>query len=113
MSESLMQLTGDYLELLDMAQDPDVDEKTLMDTFESINGEISHKAGGCVAVIRHLEGRAERLLYVLYPSLPVCPECHPLAAAARLVYARGLYMHIVFVPFFSIGRWLYRPRLIT
>ena len=46
MNESLMQLTGDYLELLDMAQDPDVDEKTLMDTFESINGEISHKAGG-------------------------------------------------------------------
>lgn len=59
MSESLMHLTGDYLELLDMAQDPDVDEQLLMDTLEAINGEISHKAGGCVAVIRHLEGRAE------------------------------------------------------
>ena len=59
MSESLMHLTGEYLELLDMAKDPDVDEKTLMDTLEAINGEISQKAGGYVAVIRHLEGRAD------------------------------------------------------
>ena len=56
---SLMALTGEYLELLDMAKDPDVDEQTLMDTMEAISGEISQKAGGCVAVIRHLEGRAD------------------------------------------------------
>lgn len=56
---SLISLTGDYLELLDMAKDPDVDEQTLIDTMEAISGEISQKAGGCVAVIRHLEGRAD------------------------------------------------------
>ena len=56
---SLMALTGEYLELLDMAKDPDVDEQALMDTMEAISGEISQKAGGCVAVIRHLEGRAD------------------------------------------------------
>ena len=56
---SLMNLSGEWRELLMMAEDPDVDEETLMDTMEAINGEIKIKAGGYVAVTRHLEGRAD------------------------------------------------------
>lgn len=55
---TLMSLTSDYMALLDMAQDPDVDEQTLLDTMEGITGEISVKAGGYVAVIDHLASKA-------------------------------------------------------
>lgn len=59
MSESLMSLSSDFRELLELAQDPEIDEQALCDTMEAIAGEIKIKAGGYVAVIRHLEGRAD------------------------------------------------------
>ena len=37
---TLYQLTDDYLTLLEMAEDPDMDEQALMDTMEGIEGEI-------------------------------------------------------------------------
>lgn len=55
---SLYELTDDYLALLEMAEDPDMDEQALMDTMEGIEGEIEIKAEGYAKVIRTLEGDA-------------------------------------------------------
>lgn len=55
---TLMELSREYLELLEIAQDPEVDEQILIDTIAGISGEIEVKAGGYVAVMNHLEGRA-------------------------------------------------------
>lgn len=55
---SLYELTDDYLTLLEMAEDPDIDEQALMDTMEGIEGEIEIKAEGYAKVIRTLEGDA-------------------------------------------------------
>lgn len=41
---TLYELTAEYQQLLDMARDPDVDEKALSDTMEAIGGEIEDKA---------------------------------------------------------------------
>ena len=43
---TLYELTNDYLTLLDMAEDPDVEEDVLRDTMEGIEGEIEIKADG-------------------------------------------------------------------
>ena len=53
---TLYQLTDDYLALLEMAEDPDIDEQALKDTMEGIEGEIEIKAEGYAKVIRTLEG---------------------------------------------------------
>ena len=55
---TLYQLTDDYLTLLEMAEDPDMDEQAIMDTMEGIEGEIEIKAEGYAKVIRTLEGDA-------------------------------------------------------
>ena len=55
---TLYQLTDDYLTLLEMAEDPDMDEQALMDTMEGIEGEIEIKAENYAKVIRTLEGDA-------------------------------------------------------
>lgn len=55
---TLYQLTDDYLTLLEMAEDPDIDEQALKDTMEGIEGEIEIKAEGYAKVIRTLEGDA-------------------------------------------------------
>ena len=41
---SLYELTDDYLALLEMAEDPDMDEQALKDTMEGIEGVIEIKA---------------------------------------------------------------------
>lgn len=41
---NLYELTGEFLELMDMLDDPNVDQETLQDTLESINYEIEIKA---------------------------------------------------------------------
>ena len=51
---TLYELTGQYLELLNMAED--VDAETLADTLEAIGGEIEDKADNYAKVIRTLEG---------------------------------------------------------
>ena len=37
---TLYELTNDYMELLQMAEDPDIDEQAFMDTLESIEGAL-------------------------------------------------------------------------
>lgn len=55
---TLYQLTDDYLTLLEMAEDPDIDEQAFMDTLEGIEGALEIKAEGYAKVIRTLEGDA-------------------------------------------------------
>ena len=57
--ENIYELTGEYLELLEMASDPDTDPQALADTMESINAEIEDKADNYAKVIRSLSGDAE------------------------------------------------------
>ena len=55
---SLYELTDDYLTLLEMAEDPDIDEQALKDTMEGIEGALEIKAEGYAKIIRMLEGDA-------------------------------------------------------
>ena len=55
---SLYELTDDYLTLLEMAEDPDIDEQALKDTMEGIDGALEIKAEGYAKIIRMLEGDA-------------------------------------------------------
>ena len=58
---TLYELTDDYLNLLDMAQDPDCDLEVFKDTLEGLDYEIEDKADGYAKVIRELTARAEGL----------------------------------------------------
>lgn len=53
---TLFELTDDLLKLYDMASDPEIDETTLKDTIEAVDGEIEVKADGYAKVIRQMEG---------------------------------------------------------
>lgn len=52
---TLYQLTNEYMMLLSLAEDPDVDPQTLQDTMEAIGGEIEDKADGYARVMKALE----------------------------------------------------------
>ena len=58
---TLYELTNDYLTLLDMAEDPDIDEQALIDTMEGIEGEIEIKADGYARVMKQLEATSANL----------------------------------------------------
>lgn len=58
---TLYNLTEQYQQLLEMAQDPDVDPIVFQDTLEAMDGEIEEKAESYGCVIRELEGRAALL----------------------------------------------------
>ncbi len=53
---TLYDLTNDYMELLQMAEDPDIDEQAFMDTLEGIEGALEDKADGYAKVMRMLDG---------------------------------------------------------
>lgn len=53
---TLYELTEDYLRLLEMAEDEDVDSEVLADTMEGIEGEIEDKADGYAKVMRQIDG---------------------------------------------------------
>lgn len=55
---TLYELTGEFLELLDMAQE-EADADIIMDTLEAIGGEIEAKADGYAMIIEELEGKAD------------------------------------------------------
>lgn len=52
---TLYELSNQYVMLLRMAEDPDIDPQVIEDTLESLDGEIEDKAEGYVCVIKELE----------------------------------------------------------
>lgn len=53
---SLYELKTDYGKLLHMLYDGDIDEQTIIDTLDSIEGAIEDKADGYAYIIRELDG---------------------------------------------------------
>lgn len=53
---TLYDLTGEYLQLLELIEQGDMDEELLADTLEGISGEIEVKADGYAKVIQELTG---------------------------------------------------------
>ena len=58
---TLYELTGQYRELLDMAECGDVDPDVLRDTLEAVGGEIEDKAENYACIIKQLEADAVAL----------------------------------------------------
>lgn len=56
---TLYELQNEFLELLSLAEDPDVDPVAFKDTLEGLEGEIEYKADGYAKVIRQLEASAD------------------------------------------------------
>lgn len=53
---TLYELTGAFLELQSMMEDPDADEQMILDTMESLDYDIEDKANGYAKVIQNLKG---------------------------------------------------------
>jgi len=56
---SLYALTGEYLELMDMLENGDYDDQTILDTLEGLTGEIEIKADSYAKIIRMLTGQVD------------------------------------------------------
>ena len=52
---NIYELTGQFLQLLDMLEDEEVDEQVIMDTLESVEYEIEDKVDGYAKIIKALE----------------------------------------------------------
>lgn len=58
---TLYELTSEYLDLLAMLEDPDVDEDLINDTLEGIDGELEAKADGYARVMRQMDADAKAI----------------------------------------------------
>lgn len=58
---SLYELTEAYDTVLEMLYDPEVDEQTVIDTLDGIEGEIEEKADNYAKLIRELKADADKL----------------------------------------------------
>lgn len=58
---TLYELSEEYMVLLELAEDPEVDPGTLIDTMEALGGEIEAKADGYAKIIRQMENDVEGL----------------------------------------------------
>ena len=56
MRSTLYELTEEFLNLLSMAEDPDVDPQAFKDTLEGLEYEVELKADGYAKIIRQVEG---------------------------------------------------------
>ena len=56
---NLYELTNDWNTVANMLYDEDVDEKMVLDTLESIEGDIEDKADGYAKIIKELEAKAK------------------------------------------------------
>ena len=57
----LYEIAEQYQMLMDMAEDPDVDEQALKDTADSIKEDLHDKADGIAKIIRMMQGYVETL----------------------------------------------------
>ena len=58
---TLYELTADYLQVLQMAEDPDVDPEVIEDTLEDIGGSIEDKADSYATVMITIDGNIKML----------------------------------------------------
>lgn len=58
---TLYELTGQFLELLEMAEDTEIDVETLQDTMEGLEFEVEEKADGYAKIIKQLTAEADVL----------------------------------------------------
>ena len=58
---TLYELTGQWQQLLEWAEGGEVDEQTLTDTLESLEGEIEDKADGYAKVLQQLKADSEAI----------------------------------------------------
>lgn len=58
---TLYELTADLIALLDMADDPDVEEDIWKDTFEGVQGEFEIKAEGYAKVMKEIDSQVASL----------------------------------------------------
>ena len=56
---NLYQLTNNYETVLNMLYDEDADEQMILDTLESIEGEIEDKADNYAKIIKELESKRD------------------------------------------------------
>ena len=61
MEQTLMSLVGEHSEVMAMIDDPEVDQQTVLDTLDSIEGAIEVKADGYAAVLRGIKYEREGL----------------------------------------------------
>lgn len=52
---NLYQITQDYLQIMSMMEDPELDPQTLADTMEAVEGELEVKAENYAKVMKNLE----------------------------------------------------------
>ena len=53
---NIYEITQDYLKLMELASDPEIDPEIITDTFEAIDGELEIKAENYAKVMKNLEG---------------------------------------------------------
>ena len=58
---TLFGLTGVYINLMELLQDPDEDQELIVDTMDGIMGEIGEKIDGYAAVIRTVKGKKKMI----------------------------------------------------
>ena len=58
---TLYEITDEYMQLLAMAEDPDIDEEALRDTMEGIEGELEIKADNYARVMKELDAKADAI----------------------------------------------------
>ena len=58
---TLYELSSEYMQLLEMMEDPDVDEEVLADTIEGLSGELELKADNCARMMRQMDADAKAI----------------------------------------------------
>lgn len=61
MNRNIHEITADFLTLLEMMDDPDIDQEILSDTMAAIKGELEYKLDGYGKIIVEMEGESTAL----------------------------------------------------